>query len=154
MAGLEDILGQVLGGAMGGSQNNNQQQQGGGLGGALGGLGGGGGLNLGALAGPLIALLLGKLGGSGGLGDILGKLQANGLSSEVDSWVGTDGNQSITADQLSEALGTDTINELAEQSGLSPDEVSSQLSEALPQVIDQISPDGELPDVSGGGLAP
>jgi len=127
MAGIEDILGQVLGGASGGKSA------------------GGGGLDLAKLAGPLMAMLGGKA-GSGGLGSVLGKLQANGLSSQVDSWVGTGENEPVDPAAIEAAIGPDAIEKLAQESGLSPEEVSTGLSEALPQVVDQMSPDGELPE--------
>jgi uncharacterized protein YidB (DUF937 family) len=116
------------------------------LGGLLGGAGGGGLGNL--LQGGLGGLLGGAAGGSilnGGLNDLLGKLQQNGLGDIGQSWVGHGDNKSISPNQLANALDPDTINALAEQTGMSDMEVLSQLSQQLPGAIDHITPHGRAP---------
>jgi uncharacterized protein YidB (DUF937 family) len=113
-------------------------------GGALGGLGG---LLQGGLGG-LGGLLAGAAGGSmlnGGLNDLLGKLEQNGLGHVGQSWVGAGDNRGISPGDLHRALGDDTVSALAQQSGMSDEEVLSALSRQLPDAIDHITPDGRLP---------
>ncbi|QWG12996.1 DUF937 domain-containing protein [Bradyrhizobium sediminis] len=111
---------------------------GGSMGGGLGDLlkGGLGGLLGGAAAGSVI---------SGGLGDLLKQFQQNGQGEVADSWVGRGENKPIAPGDLGKALGVDQINTLASQTGLSRDELLSGLSQYLPDVIDQLTPDGRLP---------
>lgn len=116
---------------------------GGGLGGSLGGggLGGGlGGLLGGVLAGGAAGSVL-----SGGLGDLLNKLQQNGHGDTANSWVGQGPNKQISPGDLASALGSDQIDHLASQSGLSREDLLSGLSQQLPEVIDHLTPDGRLP---------
>ena len=121
----------------------------GGLGGLLGGLGGGlGDLMKGPLGGALGGLLAGGAAGSvlsGGLGDLLKQFQQGGLSEAANSWVGTGANKQITANDLASALGADQIGTLIAQTGLSRDELLAGLAKQLPDVINQLTPDGRLP---------
>lgn len=126
---------------------------GGGLGGLLGQLGGnlGGGLGdlmKGPLGGALGGLLAGGAAGSvlsGGLGDLLKQFQQGGLTEAANSWVGTGENKQITANDLASALGADQIGTLIAQTGLSRDELLAGLAKQLPDVINQLTPNGRLP---------
>lgn len=80
-----------------------------------------------------------------GLGGLLDKLHQGGLSNETNSWVGHGQNQQVSANQLSTALGPDVIKKLAQESGLSEDELAKQLSQALPGLVDRLTPHGRLP---------
>lgn len=83
-----------------------------------------------------------------GLGGLLDKLHQGGLSSATNSWVGHGPNQQVSANQLSEALGPDVIKKLAQESGLSEDELAKQLSQSLPGLVDRLTPHGRLPTVA------
>jgi uncharacterized protein YidB (DUF937 family) len=107
-------------------------------------------------AGGLSDLLKGGLGGllaggaagsvlSGGLNDLLKQFQQNGHGETVDSWVGTGPNKTIAANDLARALGSDRVNMLAEQTGMSRDDLLQGLSQYLPQVVNQLTPKGRLP---------
>jgi uncharacterized protein YidB (DUF937 family) len=81
----------------------------------------------------------------GGLGGLLDKLQKGGLADVVNSWVGHGQNQPVTPGQLGPALGPDIIKTLAQRSGLSEEELIRQLSQALPGLVDKLTPNGRLP---------
>jgi uncharacterized protein YidB (DUF937 family) len=83
---------------------------------------------------------------TGGLGGLVEKLKAGGLGPQVSSWIGSGPNQAVSADQIQAALGNEHVQELAQKFGLSPSEVSSHLSQILPEVISHLSPGGSLPD--------
>ena len=138
------LLDSVLGSAMGAMTGGGQGGQGGGsdllmqvIGSLLQGQGGGGGV----------------AGAAGGLGGLLQQLQQGGLGDAVQSWVGTGENQPVSSDQLQAALGGDRVSELAQQTGLSQGELMGQLSQVLPQVIDRLTPQGEVPTGGGGDMA-
>lgn len=84
--------------------------------------------------------------GVGGLGGLMDTLQNAGLGEQLKSWIGTGENLPISADQLSQALGSDKIRDIAGQLGMSHGEVSGGLADMLPQLIDKITPNGQLPD--------
>ena len=92
--------------------------------------------------------LLGQ--GGGGLADLVRTFQERGLGEIVGSWVGHGENRSISVDQITQGLGLDRLRELAAQAGVSVESVASTLANALPGVIDKLTPDGKLPD--GGAL--
>ena len=69
---------------------------------------------------------------SGGLGALLQRFQQSGYGDIVNSWIGTGQNQPIAPDQLHEAIGPETVDELSRQTGVPREEVLSELSQALP----------------------
>jgi uncharacterized protein YidB (DUF937 family) len=154
--GLLDIVGGVLGGQPG------QGQGGGGLGDLASLLGQGGGQGGGQAA--LLQMVLGMLahngqgggtggaGGLGGLGALLQQFQAAGLGEQVNSWVGTGQNLPVSAEQLQGAFGADQMSQMAEKMGLSTGDLGAQLSQMLPQVVDQLTPNGQMPSGDLGNL--
>jgi len=100
------------------------------------------------LKGGLGGLLAGGTAGSvlsGGLNDLLKQFQQSGLHEEANSWIGSGPNKTIAPNDLANALGADQINSLMEHSGLSRDELLEGLSQHLPRVVDQLTPDGKVP---------
>jgi len=126
---LDSMLGNVLG------AGSHQQQAGG--------------------AGALIAIVAGMLansgqgGTAGGLGGLVEQFQRGGLGDVMNSWIGTGANQPVSPDQLGGVLGDDLIGKLTQQTGMNPGDLLGQLSQMLPQMVDQATPEGRIPD---GGL--
>jgi uncharacterized protein YidB (DUF937 family) len=98
--------------------------------------GGLGGLLAGGAAGSII---------SGGLGDLLKQFQDAGHGETAKTWVNTGANKPISSGDLANALGADQINTLMSQSGLSREELLQGLSQHLPEVVNQLTPEGRLP---------
>jgi uncharacterized protein YidB (DUF937 family) len=138
---LDGMLGKVLGGAMGGrgAPSGNQQSDNP-LGSLLGGLGGGLG------GGALAAIALQMLQQGGGISGIVDKFRASGLGAQADSWVGTGANMPVSADQISSVLGEGGLGQLAGKFGLSPDQASGGLAQLLPQLVDKMTPAGQVPE--------
>jgi uncharacterized protein YidB (DUF937 family) len=84
----------------------------------------------------------------GGLGGLLDKLQKGGLGNAASSWVDSGQNQPVSPGQLGSALGPDIIKVLAQRSGLSEEEITKQLSQALPGIVDKLTPQGRLPTIA------
>jgi uncharacterized protein YidB (DUF937 family) len=80
-----------------------------------------------------------------GLGGLLSKLQQGGAGEIANSWVGSGQNKPITPSQLGTALGPSIISTLAQKTGLSEQELTTQLSQLLPGVVDKLTPNGRLP---------
>lgn len=130
-----------------GTSPNASATQQGGLGDILGKLTGGGG-SAGGLGGLLGGLTAGGILG-GGLGDLLETFQQNGQGDKAKSWVDPGDNEDIDSDQLSQAIGPDVLQELAEKTGLSSDEILARLGRDLPKAVDDLTPGGKLPDAHG-----
>ena len=86
---------------------------------------------------------------TGGLAGIIAQFKDGGLGHIIDSWVSTGQNLPVSADQLQQALGSERISQLAQQTGIPADSLSQQLTQLLPQVIDKLTPNGAVPE---GGL--
>jgi uncharacterized protein YidB (DUF937 family) len=84
----------------------------------------------------------------GGLGGLLDKLQKGGLGDVANSWVGSGQNKPVSPGQLGPALGPNIIKTLAQRSGLSEEEITKQLSQVLPGIVDKLTPQGRLPTVA------
>jgi uncharacterized protein YidB (DUF937 family) len=95
---------------------------------------------------PLINSVVSTLGNqqSGGLAGIVAQLSEKGLGEIVNSWVSTGENLPITPEQLQDGLGSALLGKIASQAGIAPDQVASQLSTLLPQIIDRLTPEGKI----------
>ncbi|MEO5793538.1 MAG: YidB family protein [Rhodoferax sp.] len=138
---LDSVLGAVL--------NNGQQQAQ-----PQAGLGGLGGI-IGMLASnpQLIQVVTGMLsnnGDHGGLGGLVGKFEQAGLGNVVGSWIGGGQNQPISADQLSNVLGSDALSGIAAKLGVDPSEAAGQLAQVLPGLVDHLTPAGQAPQAGLG----
>jgi uncharacterized protein YidB (DUF937 family) len=165
--GLDDVLGDILGGGRGAPGGGGRGGPGGSRGGGLedilgdilgGGRGGGfpGSRVAGPQGDPLSALLQGAgIGGLGGLlaggagggmlGDLMRQFDQSGAGEAAKSWVSQGENMPVTPQQIETTFGPDIINQLAGQFGLSKPELLQGLSETLPDVVNQLTPDGRLP---------
>lgn len=83
---------------------------------------------------------------TGGLEGLLRRFQESGMGNIADSWVSTGKNLPISADQIQQALGGDTLGSLAKSVGASSGDLSSQLAQMLPDVVDKLTPNGQVPD--------
>ena len=94
---------------------------------------------------------------NGGLTGVLDKFKASGLGRQAESWVGTGANLPISPDQISQVLGGGNLGELAAKIGLPEATANSDLAEMLPQLIDKLTPQGQVPedqaDLVSQGLA-
>src|ERR1700751_4218373 len=71
----------------------------------------------------------------GGLGGLLNKLEQGGLGNETKSWVGSGQNQPVSPNQLGQALGPNIIKTLSQMTGVSEDELTKQLSQGIPVIV-------------------
>jgi len=130
------LLDTVLGAALGGQQTGQAQA-------------GAGGLDPQVLMGIVGALM----NNAGGLSGILSKLQQGGLGDAAQSWVGTGANQPVSPDALGGALGPDLMGMIASQLGGNQQQAAGTMADLLPGLIDQLTPQGQLPADNGlGGL--
>ena len=134
-----DKITEMLTGAMKSSANPGAGQTG--LGGLLGSLGGmlGGAGNKGSSQSDAGGLL------GNGLNELLDSFKQNGHGETAQSWVDPGPNKEISPPQLKQALGSDVLAALEQQTGLSQQELLARLSRELPSAVDRYTPDGRLP---------
>jgi uncharacterized protein YidB (DUF937 family) len=82
----------------------------------------------------------------GGLDGLVNSFQQKGLGDVVKSWISTGQNLPVSADQITHVLGSDVVKNMAAKAGISPDQVSSELSTLLPGLIDKLTPNGHTGD--------
>lgn len=120
---LDGLLGNVLGGMMSGGSAQPQN--------------------------PLLQIALQLLQQNGGIEGILGRFQQAGYADQAQSWVSTGENQPIPPDALQQILGQGELGQIAQQLGMGQQEAAGGLASILPQLIDQMTPDGQVPAGSG-----
>ncbi|WP_107484262.1 YidB family protein, partial [Streptomyces sp. NRRL B-24572] len=109
-----------------------------------------GGQGGGDILGSLLNALTGGQAGSGGngsnpLGGLLDMLTRSGLTDQAQSWVGTGENQTVSGAQIAGALPDDTLQKVAADAGVSPQEAADEIARSLPQAVDKLTPNGSLP---------
>jgi uncharacterized protein YidB (DUF937 family) len=124
---------------------------------ALGALTGNSGGNTQTVVMNLVTEMITNHSSGNGLAGLVQQFAGAGLGAQASSWVSTGPNIPVTGDQMHQALGADQIAALAQKSGLPPGQLSDLLAQVLPQVINHVTPNGEVPQGAGlqsalGGL--
>ena len=135
---LDGLIGNVIGSMLSGNQTQNPF-------GARGNQAQSGNL--------LLQLALSMLQQNGGLEGVLGKFRQGGLAQQADSWVSTGQNMNISADQLQQVFGSSTISDLASRLGIPSDQAGSAMAQMLPEVINSLTPQGQVPENSNDEIA-
>jgi uncharacterized protein YidB (DUF937 family) len=132
---LDAILGGMMSGRVGGTPS-----------GPLGGMVGGstGGSNMQAQS-PLLLIIMQILQQNGGLEGILGKFQQAGYGQQAQSWIGTGQNQPIDPSALQQIFGQGQLGQIAQQLGITREQASTSVAQMLPQVVDEMTPAGQIP---------
>jgi uncharacterized protein YidB (DUF937 family) len=117
---LDKLLAGALQGMMGGQQNQDPLMQ-------------------------IIGALLSNSGGAGGLAGLVQQFQQAGFGEQAQSWVGRGQNMPISIDQLNQVFGADTMRQMSTRAGLDEQQFGGRMAEMLPQAVDQLTPDGEVP---------
>jgi uncharacterized protein YidB (DUF937 family) len=150
------LLGQVLGGLFG--QAMGQPNPGGGPGGGLGGslgsmlggaLGGGGAApssrNPGSLLVMLLPLAMRWVQRNGGMNALLERLRQQGLGGQAQSWMSSGANQPIDPQSVEQVVGQGELQQMAQRLGVPQQQVTQAFAEIMPQLVDHLTPDGQVP---------
>ena len=140
---LDGILGNAIGSMLGGNQGQSP------LDAILGNVsrGSSGGGN------PLLQIVLSMLQQNGGLEGVIGKFREAGMGGQADSWVGTGQNMELSVDQLQQVFGSSTVDDVAGKLGVSQQEAGSAMSQILPEVINQLTPQGQVTPAADDSIA-
>jgi uncharacterized protein YidB (DUF937 family) len=122
---LDDLLGKQAGGLAGMAMQNPQ------------------------IISAIVSLLSAKdasVGGTGGLGSLIQAFQGKGMGDMISSWISTGPNPPVTASQIEDVLGPNTLSQFAAKAGVPHGEAGGLLASLLPSVIDHVTPHGQVPD--------
>ena len=89
-----------------------------------------------------------SVGGNAGLAGLVGAFQKRGLGDMMSNWISTGPNPPMSAAQVSDVLGQDTINQFATKAGVPASQAGSLLAGLLPEAVDFLTPNGTLPDTN------
>ena len=134
------ILDAILGGVLGGNAAGPMSGQ---LDNAPGGTLGSAGTQT---QNPLLLMALQLLQQNGGLQGILARLQQAGYGQQAQSWIGTGPNLPIDPRVLQQVFGQGQLGQIAQQLGISPEQAPDGVAQMLPQVVDQMTPTGQVPE--------
>lgn len=104
-------------------------------------------LNQGQSGGRTSAAGVGGMSSVGGLGGLLEQLQRAGYGDQARSWVSTGPNLPISPDVMARVFGQDGLAQIASRAGLSEQQTSEGLTEVLPEVVDRLTPHGQVPEL-------
>jgi uncharacterized protein YidB (DUF937 family) len=82
---------------------------------------------------------------SGGLHDLMNNFKQAGQGDAADSWVGRGPNKPVAPSQVEQAIGSDVLATLSEQTELTREEILARLSKSLPDAVDKYTPEGRIP---------
>jgi uncharacterized protein YidB (DUF937 family) len=83
--------------------------------------------------------------GGNGMQGIVSRMTDAGFGQQVQSWIGTGDNQSISGEQVKQAVDPDALQRMAEKTHMQPDQLCDRVAQALPKLMDGATPDGNLP---------
>ena len=92
-----------------------------------------------------IMKLFGGNGNQAGLQSMVSQLNSSGMGDQVQSWIGQGQNQPVSGEQIRQAVDPTVLNQVAEQAHISPEEASNQVAQVLPQMVNQATPQGQMP---------
>ncbi|HCN16661.1 MAG: DUF937 domain-containing protein [Psychrobacter sp.] len=145
--GLDDIIG----GLAGGNQRGGVSSGAGGLGDILGGVLGGqrtrGGFGggKGMLIAALMPMVLSWIKRNGGLSGALSKITGMGYEKQARSWMSNqEDNDNLDPNEVSRLFDDSEIQQVAAHTGANEAEVRQGLAELLPEVMNQLTPNGNL----------
>jgi uncharacterized protein YidB (DUF937 family) len=98
-------------------------------------------------AGRLLEGVLDAIGDdrSGGLDGLTKRSQQQGLGDVLASWIGSGPNRAISSSEVTDLLGRERVDDIAQRAGVSTAQAPGILAAVLPALIDKLTPDGSVP---------
>lgn len=127
-------LGSILGGMLGGGMRRSPM-----------GLPSRGGMNRTALLVMLLPLAMRWVQRNGGMNAVLDKFRQKGMARQTRSWVDTGANESIDEQSVQQVVGQAELREMAQRLGVPEDQVAQAFAEIMPEMVDKLTPQGQVP---------
>lgn len=93
---------------------------------------------------PLISAVFSML-SQGGIEGLVQQFKEKGLGKIIQSWIGTGENLPVSPEQIQSVFSSEQLNGLAQKAGLTPEATSTGLAKILPELINGVTPNGEIP---------
>ena len=88
---------------------------------------------------------------SNGITDLVNRFKTSGRADTAESWVANGPNKPIDVDNLGSILGDETLDELSQKTGMTKSQLLLRLNAALPEVVNQFTPNGRVPTETEAG---
>jgi len=98
-----------------------------------------------AVVSQVLSMLRGPGGATNGLSSLLHAFESGGLGHLFQSWVGSGQNLPVSPQQIESVLGSSgLLQRIAQAAGMQPADVAQHLSVVLPQIVDHLTPNGQI----------
>jgi uncharacterized protein YidB (DUF937 family) len=92
--------------------------------------------------------ILGQIFGGGGaqkLPDVVKQFEEKGMRDQVESWIGTGTNKPVDRRQIEDVFGQRELDRMAQQKNVDRDRLADVLAKYIPQIINELTPGGQMP---------
>jgi uncharacterized protein YidB (DUF937 family) len=97
--------------------------------------------------------LIANNGQTGGLHSLVERFREEGMVDIIRSWIGVGPNMAVAPSQMEKILGEGQLRQIAEETGYSQRDAAEHLSIMLPDLIDQLTPAGQIPHGGVGNMS-
>ena len=84
-------------------------------------------------------------GGAQKLPEVVRQFEEKGMREQVDSWVRTGPNKPVDRRQIEDVFGQRELETIARGRGIDRDQLAEVLAKYIPRIIDELTPQGQLP---------
>ena len=82
---------------------------------------------------------------NGGMSAVIDKFRQKGLNHQAQSWMSTGENQPIDGQAVEQVVGRDDLRQMAQRLGVPEEQVAQAFAEIMPEMVDKLTPDGQVP---------
>ena len=82
---------------------------------------------------------------NGGMGGVLDRFRQKGFGPQAQSWVATGQNDGIDERAVEQVVGQGELQQMAQRLGVPEQQVAQAFAEIMPEMVDKLSPEGQLP---------
>jgi len=79
------------------------------------------------------------------LPEVIKQFEEKGMRDQVDSWVRTGPNKPVDRRQIEETFGQQQLDRYASSKGIDREQLAEVLAKYIPRIIDELTPNGQLP---------
>jgi uncharacterized protein YidB (DUF937 family) len=76
---------------------------------------------------------------------VLDRFRQQGLGKQTQSWVSTEENHPLDEQSVQQVVGAQELSQMAQRLGVPEHEVAQAFAEIMPEMVNQLSPQGAVP---------
>jgi uncharacterized protein YidB (DUF937 family) len=83
---------------------------------------------------------------NGGVGAVLDRFRQQGLGKKAQSWLSTGDNEPLDEQAVHQVVGSQELAQMAQRLGVPEHEVAEAFADIMPEMVNQLSPQGAMHD--------